>query len=70
MTIKLRRKTMRLTDVRVTQAHEIITGIRTVKLNAWEESWLGKCQVTRTKELSALVSTMMIQAVNFLILTR
>ena len=35
--------------MRVTQAHEIITGIRAVKLNAREELWLGNCQVTRTK---------------------
>ena len=59
---KVRKRVVALTDARVKLCSEVITGIKALKLNAWEEPYRNKIRALREQELaeirkSALIGT-------------
>lgn len=60
--ISLRRKTLAVSDKRTDEVHAAVTGVRALKVLAWEKPLIEKIESTRRDELKILRSTLMLQA--------
>ncbi|XP_070656064.1 ATP-binding cassette sub-family C member 4-like [Bos indicus] len=60
----LRSKTAALTDDRIRTMSEVITGIRTVKMNAWEKSFIDLITRLRRKEISKILESSYLRGMN------
>uniref|UniRef100_A0ABI0P2B4 Multidrug resistance-associated protein 4-like n=1 Tax=Bos taurus TaxID=9913 RepID=A0ABI0P2B4_BOVIN len=60
----LRSKTAALTDDRIRTMTEVITGIRTVKMNAWEKSFIDLITRLRRKEISRILKSSYLRGMN------
>ncbi|XP_027413624.1 multidrug resistance-associated protein 4-like isoform X3 [Bos indicus x Bos taurus] len=60
----LRSKTAALTDDRIRTMSEVITGIRTVKMNAWERSFIDLITRLRRKEISKILKSSYLRGMN------
>ncbi|XP_032222105.1 ATP-binding cassette sub-family C member 4 isoform X2 [Nematostella vectensis] len=58
---KFRQKQFKLTDRRLTTMNEIISGIRALKMNAWEDNYRKKVMHIRSQEISKLRDALMIR---------
>eukprot|EP00210_Caulerpa_lentillifera_P002714 g2594.t1 len=63
-TAKLRKDQMKDTDARVKSTTEIVTGIKAIKLYAWEDAYLDKIQKIREQELSKLLKLGFVKALS------
>ncbi|KAG5204274.1 hypothetical protein JEQ12_002250 [Ovis aries] len=53
----LRSKTAALTDDRISTMSEVISGIKTIKMNAWEKSFIDLISRLRRKEISEILKS-------------
>ncbi|KAF4008061.1 hypothetical protein G4228_019617 [Cervus hanglu yarkandensis] len=60
----LRSKTAALTDDRIRTMSEVITGIRTIKMNAWEKSFIDLITKLRSKEVSKILRSSYLRGMN------
>ncbi|XP_061266628.1 ATP-binding cassette sub-family C member 4-like isoform X8 [Bos javanicus] len=60
----LRSKTAALTDNRIRTMSEVITGIRTIKMNAWEKSFIDLTTRLRSKEISKILRSSYLRGMN------
>ncbi|XP_060989196.1 ATP-binding cassette sub-family C member 4-like [Dama dama] len=60
----LRHKTAALTDDRIKTMSEVITGIRTIKMNAWEKSFIDLITILRRKEISEILRSSYLRGMN------
>ncbi|KAM9674352.1 ATP-binding cassette sub-family C member 4-like isoform 2-T2 [Dama dama] len=60
----LRSKTAALTDDRIRTMSEVITGIRAIKMNAWEKSFIDLMTRLRKKEISKILRTSYLRGMN------
>ncbi|XDA80103.1 hypothetical protein R6Z07F_010097 [Ovis aries] len=60
----LRSKTAALTDKRIRTMSEVITGIRTIKMNAWEKSFIDRITRLRSKEISKILKSSYLRGMN------
>ncbi|XP_069457986.1 ATP-binding cassette sub-family C member 4-like isoform X2 [Ovis canadensis] len=60
----LRNKTAALTDKRIRTMSEVITGIRTIKMNAWEKSFIDRITRLRSKEISKILKSSYLRGMN------
>ncbi|XP_070656002.1 ATP-binding cassette sub-family C member 4-like [Bos indicus] len=60
----LRSKTAALTDDRIRTVSEVITGIRTVKMNAWEKSFIDLITRLRREEISKILKSSYLRGMN------
>ncbi|MXQ98866.1 hypothetical protein E5288_WYG002119 [Bos mutus] len=60
----LRSKTAALTDKRIRTMSEVITGIRTIKMNAWEKSFIDLITRLRSKEISKILKSSYLRGMN------
>uniref|UniRef100_A0A8B9Y254 Multidrug resistance-associated protein 4-like n=1 Tax=Bos mutus grunniens TaxID=30521 RepID=A0A8B9Y254_BOSMU len=60
----LRSKTAVLTDDRIRTMNEAITGIRTIKMNVWEKSFIGLITRLRRKEISKILKSSYLKGMN------
>ncbi|XP_042110929.1 ATP-binding cassette sub-family C member 4-like isoform X5 [Ovis aries] len=60
----LRSKTTVLTDDRIRTMSEAITGIRTIKMNAWEKSFIDLITRLRRKEISKILRSSYLRGMN------
>ncbi|CAI9178849.1 unnamed protein product [Rangifer tarandus platyrhynchus] len=60
----LRSKTAALTDDRIRTVSEIITGIRTIKMNVWEKSFIDLITSLRRKEISKILRSSYLRGMN------
>ncbi|CAN0562597.1 unnamed protein product, partial [Rangifer tarandus platyrhynchus] len=60
----LRSKTAALTDDRIRTMSEAITGIRTIKMNAWEKSFIDLITRLRRKEISKILRSSYLRGMN------
>ncbi|DAA23773.1 TPA: ABCC4 protein-like, partial [Bos taurus] len=60
----LRSKTAALTDERIRTMSEVITGIRTIKMNAWEKSFIDLITRLRSKEISKILKSSYLRGMN------
>ncbi|XP_070222851.1 ATP-binding cassette sub-family C member 4-like isoform X1 [Bos mutus] len=60
----LRSRTAALTDDRIRTMSEVITGIRTVKMNVWEQSFINLITRLRRKEISKILRSSYLRAMN------
>ncbi|XP_055263306.1 ATP-binding cassette sub-family C member 4-like [Moschus berezovskii] len=60
----LRSKTAALTDNRIRTMSEVITGIRTIKMNAWEKSFIDLITRLRSKEISTILKSSYLRGMN------
>ncbi|KAB0372647.1 hypothetical protein FD755_015400, partial [Muntiacus reevesi] len=60
----LRSKTAALTDDRIRTVSEIITGIRTIKMNVWENSFIDLITNLRRKEISKILRSSYLRGMN------
>uniref|UniRef100_A0A4W2FW02 Multidrug resistance-associated protein 4-like n=1 Tax=Bos indicus x Bos taurus TaxID=30522 RepID=A0A4W2FW02_BOBOX len=60
----LRSKTAALTDDRIRTMSEVITGIRTVKMNVWEQSFIDLITRLRRKEISKILRSSYLRGMN------
>ncbi|XP_045018385.1 ATP-binding cassette sub-family C member 4 isoform X6 [Bubalus bubalis] len=60
----LRSKTAALTDDRIRTMSEVITGIRTIKMNAWEKSFIDLITRLRRKEISKILRSSYLRGMN------
>ncbi|XP_027391355.1 multidrug resistance-associated protein 4-like isoform X2 [Bos indicus x Bos taurus] len=60
----LRSKTAALTDDRIRIMSEVITGIKTIKMNAWEKSFIDLITRLRRKEISKILKSSYLRAMN------
>ena len=65
---QIRRASLGITDKRVSLVHEMIIGIRLVKVLTWERPSEAKMRHHRKKELFKLMQALAINAINFLLL--
>ncbi|XP_045018396.1 ATP-binding cassette sub-family C member 4-like isoform X1 [Bubalus bubalis] len=63
----LRSKTAALTDNRIRTMSEVITGIRTIKVNAWEKSFIDLITRLRRKEISKILRRSYLRGMNMAI---
>eukprot|EP00698_Gefionella_okellyi_P004133 TRINITY_DN13869_c0_g1_i1.p1 TRINITY_DN13869_c0_g1~~TRINITY_DN13869_c0_g1_i1.p1 ORF type:complete len:1343 (-),score=367.63 TRINITY_DN13869_c0_g1_i1:24-4052(-) len=61
-TARLRGQTLKFTDERVKWTNEILLGIKSIKLYAWEESFIGKLSAIREKELALVKKNQILQS--------
>uniref|UniRef100_A0A452E1X9 ABC transmembrane type-1 domain-containing protein n=1 Tax=Capra hircus TaxID=9925 RepID=A0A452E1X9_CAPHI len=57
-------KTAALTDKRIRTMSEVITGIRTIKMNAWEKSFIDCITRLRSKEISKILKSSYLRGMN------
>lgn len=55
---------MRVNDQRVKMMSEVLRGVKVIKMNAWEESFMEKIDVIRKKELAIMRKTVYITTFN------
>ncbi|MXQ98864.1 hypothetical protein E5288_WYG002117 [Bos mutus] len=60
----LRSKTAALTDDKIRTMSEVITGIRTVKMNAWEKSFIDLITRLRREEISKILKSSFLRGMN------
>ncbi|XP_040847175.1 ATP-binding cassette sub-family C member 4 isoform X5 [Ochotona curzoniae] len=60
----LRSKTATFTDVRIRTMNEVITGIRIIKMYAWEKSFADLITRMRRKEISKILSSSYLRGMN------
>ncbi|XP_040091302.1 multidrug resistance-associated protein 4-like, partial [Oryx dammah] len=60
----LRSKTAAFTDKRIRTMSEVITGIRTIKMNAWEKSFINLISRLRRKEISKILRSSYLRGMN------
>ncbi|XP_024844886.2 ATP-binding cassette sub-family C member 4, partial [Bos taurus] len=60
----LRSKTAALTDKRIRTMGEVITGIKTIKMNAWEKSFIDLITRLRSKEISKILRSSYLRGMN------
>ncbi|XP_060250608.1 ATP-binding cassette sub-family C member 4-like isoform X19 [Ovis aries] len=60
----LRSKTTALTDKRIRTMSEVVTGIRTIKMNAWEKSFIDRITRLRRKEISKILRSSYLRGMN------
>ncbi|XP_065758454.1 ATP-binding cassette sub-family C member 4-like [Muntiacus reevesi] len=60
----LRSKTAALTDDRIRNISEVITGIKTIKMNAWEKSFIDLITRLRRKEISKILKSSYLRGMN------
>ncbi|KAM7238066.1 hypothetical protein CapIbe_011024 [Capra ibex] len=60
----LRSKTATLTDDRIKTMSEIITGIRTIKMNVWEKSFIDRITRLRRMEISKILRSSYLRGMN------
>ncbi|KAB0340788.1 hypothetical protein FD754_022828, partial [Muntiacus muntjak] len=60
----LRSKTAALTDDRIRTMSEVITGIRTIKMNVWEKSFIDLITELRRKEISKILRSSYLRGMN------
>ncbi|XP_060250617.1 ATP-binding cassette sub-family C member 4-like isoform X4 [Ovis aries] len=60
----LRSKTAALTDDRIRTMSEVITGIKTIKMNAWEKSLIDLITRLRRKEISKILKSSYLRGMN------
>ncbi|XP_060989040.1 ATP-binding cassette sub-family C member 4-like [Dama dama] len=60
----LRSKTAALTDDRIRTMSEVITGIRTIKMNAWEKSFIDLITRLRRQEISKILRSSYLRGIN------
>ncbi|XP_065757876.1 ATP-binding cassette sub-family C member 4-like [Muntiacus reevesi] len=60
----LRSKTAAVTDDRIRTMSEVITGIRTIKMNAWEKSFIDLITTLRRKEISKILKSSYLRGMN------
>uniref|UniRef100_A0A4W2CTM3 Uncharacterized protein n=1 Tax=Bos indicus x Bos taurus TaxID=30522 RepID=A0A4W2CTM3_BOBOX len=60
----LRSKTAAFTDDRIRTISEVITGIRTVKMNVWEQSFIDLITRLRRKEISKILRSSYLRGMN------
>uniref|UniRef100_A0AAA9RX99 Multidrug resistance-associated protein 4 n=1 Tax=Bos taurus TaxID=9913 RepID=A0AAA9RX99_BOVIN len=60
----LRSKTTALTEKRIRTMSEVITGIRTIKVNAWEKSFINHITRLRSKEISKILKSSYLRGMN------
>ncbi|KAB0353884.1 hypothetical protein FD755_023422 [Muntiacus reevesi] len=60
----LRSKTAALTDDRISTMSEVITGIRTIKMNAWEKSFIDLITRLRRQEISKILRSSYLRGMN------
>ncbi|XP_017911812.1 PREDICTED: multidrug resistance-associated protein 4-like isoform X2 [Capra hircus] len=61
----LRSKTAAVTDDRIRTMSEVITGIKTIKMNAWEKSFIDLITRLRRKEISKILKSSYLRGMNF-----
>ncbi|XP_055398779.1 ATP-binding cassette sub-family C member 4-like [Bubalus kerabau] len=59
-----RSKTAALTDKRIRTMSEVITGIGTIKMNAWEKSFIDLITRLRSKEISKILKSSYLRGMN------
>ncbi|XP_044782845.2 ATP-binding cassette sub-family C member 4 [Bubalus bubalis] len=57
-------KTAALTDERIRTMSEVITGIKTIKMNAWEKSFIDLITRLRSKEISKILRSSYLRGMN------
>ncbi|XP_061290371.1 ATP-binding cassette sub-family C member 4-like isoform X4 [Bos javanicus] len=60
----LRSKTAALTDNRISTMSEVINGIKTIKMNAWEKSFIDLISRLRQKEISKILKSSYLRGMN------
>ncbi|XP_055398820.1 ATP-binding cassette sub-family C member 4-like isoform X2 [Bubalus kerabau] len=60
----LRSKTAALTDDRISAMSEVISGIKTIKMNAWEKSFIDIISRLRQKEISKILKSSYLRGMN------
>ncbi|KAM9674298.1 ATP-binding cassette sub-family C member 4-like isoform 3-T3 [Dama dama] len=60
----LRNKTAALTDDRISTMSEVISGIKTIKMNAWEKSFIDLISRLRRKEISKILKSSYLRGMN------
>ncbi|XP_043748469.1 ATP-binding cassette sub-family C member 4-like isoform X1 [Cervus elaphus] len=60
----LRSKIAALTDDRIRTMSEVITGVRTIKVNAWEKSFIDLITELRRKEISKILRSSYLRGIN------
>uniref|UniRef100_A0A4W2FZS7 Multidrug resistance-associated protein 4 n=1 Tax=Bos indicus x Bos taurus TaxID=30522 RepID=A0A4W2FZS7_BOBOX len=60
----LRSKTAALTDDRISTMSEVISGIKTIKMNAWEKSFIDVISRLRRKEISKILKSSYLRGMN------
>ncbi|XP_027391352.1 multidrug resistance-associated protein 4-like [Bos indicus x Bos taurus] len=60
----LRSKTAALTDDRISTMSEVISGIKTIKMNAWEKSFIDLISKLRRKEISKILKSSYLRGMN------
>ncbi|XP_017911793.1 PREDICTED: multidrug resistance-associated protein 4-like [Capra hircus] len=60
----LRSKTAALTDDRISTMSEVISGIKTIKMNAWEKSFIDLISRLRRKEISKILKSSYLRGMN------
>uniref|UniRef100_A0AC11BXN8 Uncharacterized protein n=1 Tax=Ovis aries TaxID=9940 RepID=A0AC11BXN8_SHEEP len=60
----LRSKTAGVTDDRIRTMSEVITGIKTIKMNAWEKSFIDLITRLRRKEISKILKSSYLRGMN------
>nr|XP_020747155.1 multidrug resistance-associated protein 4-like [Odocoileus virginianus texanus] len=60
----LRSETAALTDDRIRTTSEVITGIKTIKMNAWEKSFIDLITRLRRKEISKILTSSYLRGMN------
>ncbi|XP_077200008.1 ATP-binding cassette sub-family C member 4 [Paroedura picta] len=60
----LRRRTAAFTDVRIRTMNEVITGIRIIKMYAWEKSFADLVNILRRKEISMVLKSSYLRGLN------
>ncbi|XP_070656012.1 ATP-binding cassette sub-family C member 4-like isoform X2 [Bos indicus] len=60
----LRSKTAAVTDDRISTMSEVISGIKTIKMNAWEKSFIDVISRLRRKEISKILKSSYLRGMN------
>ena len=62
---QIRKKKVKVTDIRVKLMNEILSGIRVIKYYAWEQAFSEKIEVVREEELQLLKQLAYVVAIGF-----
>jgi len=66
---KVRRKVVKLTDKRIKMVTEVVTGIKAIKLYAWEEPYQKQISELREVELAQVKAAAYLQSINMILFT-
>ena len=62
---QIRKKKVKVTDIRVKLMNEILSGIRVIKYYAWESAFSEKIEIVREEELQLLKQLAYVVAIGF-----